>query len=446
MQEKQATGLDTRMLAPVYAGVCVIICQFFAPWVTIPMLKRCRLPNTYSVFHSGELIRNIQTAAQECTRIEMEPLTQREFSGLLTISSCLKVASLLIICLMLLVIASVLIRKTKSKTVVRICFGFHLIYNLGICGLGVLLNLLVNQKMGRPNTFFNLSIHSEVLVTSWIYGQILLSVILLFAAGKLLTLRESYVPQMYVERTMHKDRRVSYRTWTALALILFAIPLVIFFGIYFLGDRSNIFIGLCIICLAMLPFIMVFEGRKPQARELLIIAVMSGLAVVGRMAFFMLPQFKPITGIVIIAGIGLGAEAGFLTGAVSGFVSNFFFGQGPWTPWQMFAFGIIGFLAGLLFHRNKWLKHTNKYVRLVLECLYGGLATLFIYGFILDFSGVLTMTANGITWEALLAKVASGFVFNLIHATSTVVTLLFLAQPMEKKLDRIKKKYGILEV
>ena len=101
---------------------------------------------------------------------------------------------------------------------------------------------------------------------------------------------------------------------------------------------------------------------------MLLIAVMAAIAVVGRMAFFMLPQFKPVTAIVIITGISLGAEAGFLTGAVAGFVSNFFFGQGPWTPWQMFAFGIIGFLAGLLF-RGKREKYKKS--KLIL-CLYGG--------------------------------------------------------------------------
>ena len=92
----------------------------------------------------------------------------------------------------------------------------------------------------------------------------------------------------------------------------------------------------------MLPFFLVFENRRPQAREVVVIAVMAALAVAGRAAFFMLPQFKPTAAIVIIAGVGLGAEAGFLTGALAGFVSNFFFGQGPWTPWQMFAFGIPG--------------------------------------------------------------------------------------------------------
>lgn len=446
MQSKQATGLDTRMLTPVYAGFFVIICQCFLPWLSIPMLKRCRLPSIYSIFSTDDFIRNIQTAAQNCERVEMEPLTQGELSILMTTSLWLKIGSLLVIASMVWVIVSVLIRKTEIKTTVRIGFALNLIYHLCICVLGVLTNFLLNQKMGIANTFFNLSIHSKTQLTSWIYGQIVLSVILMFAAGKLLTLHESDSPKMYVERTIKEDQRFSRRTWLAVAVILLAVPLVIFFGIYFLGERSNVFIGLCIVCLAMLPFMMVFESRKPQARELLIIAVMAGIAVVGRMAFFMLPQFKPTTAIVIIAGMGLGPEAGFLTGAVSGLVSNFFFGQGPWTPWQMFAFGIIGFLAGLLFHKNKWLNLLNKNVKLVIVCLYGGIATLCIYGFIMDFSGILTMTANGITWEALLAKVVSGFLFNLIHASSTVITLLFLSQPMEKKLNRIKKKYGILEL
>ena len=195
----------------------------------------------------------------------------------------------------------------------------------------------------------------------------------------------------------------------------------------------------------MTPFAMVFEDRKPQARELLLIAVMSGIAVAGRMAFFMVPQFKPVTAVVIIAGIGLGAEAGFLTGAVSGFVSNFFFGQGPWTPWQMFSFGIIGFLAGLIFHRNKTLAKAREGVRRFWECFYGGFATLLIYGLLMDFSTIITYS-SGFSWEILMARIISGIPFNLIHAASTVIFLLFLARPMERKLDRIKKKYGILEV
>lgn len=434
------------MLTPVYAAVFTIFCQCFMPWISMPILKRCRVPGNYKVFETGTMIRNIQTAAKECSRVEMAPLTEQELSRMMQMRLGIQIASVLVIAAMVWVIASVLIRRTRSKTAVRIGFALNLCYGAGACVLVVLMNLLINGKMGQPNSFFNLTVHSKVQLTSWIYGQMLLSILMLSLAGKLLSLEENPEPQKYVERRIREDRRVSRRTWMAIAMILVAIPLAIFFGVYFMGDRGYVFIGLCIVCLAMVPFAMVFEDRKPQARELLLIAVMSGIAVAGRMAFFMIPQFKPVTAVVIIAGIGLGAEAGFLTGAVSGFVSNFFFGQGPWTPWQMFAFGIIGFLAGILFHRNRWLKKLDERIQLGLQCMYGGLATLVIYGLIMDLSGVLTMTANGISWEAMLAKVISGLPFNAIHGLSTVIFLLFLAGPMEKKLDRIKKKYGILEV
>ena len=211
-------------------------------------------------------------------------------------------------------------------------------------------------------------------------------------------------------------------------------------GFFFLNDRSDYFISICVIILSMLPFFLVFENRRPQAREIVVIAVMAGLAVAGRAAFFMLPQFKPTAAIVIITGISLGGEAGFLTGALAGFVSNFFYGQGPWTPWQMFSFGIIGFLAGLLFRRKrgKW-----KYFR-VWTCLYGGLAALMIYGFLMDTSTVF-MGMGAVHETAFLAAYLSGLPMNIIHGTASAVFLAILGEPMMRKLDRIKKKYGILE-
>ena len=308
-------------------------------------------------------------------------------------------------------------------------------------------NLFINERMGRESNFINLTIHSYIQLTAWQYAQLILSVLMLIWAGKLLDTQAEYEVQKYIERSVKKDRGMGKRTLTAMVLILVAIPFVIFFGIFFLNDRSEIFISLCIIGLAMIPFFMVFEERKPQAREILLIAVMAAIAVAGRMAFFMLPQFKPVAAIVILAGVGLGAEAGFLTGAMAGFVSNFFFGQGPWTPWQMFSFGIIGFLAGLLFRspgkrsgsRKKEWRHK------ILLCIYGGLSTLVIYGFFMDTASV-TMVGQDLSWQAFAASYATGFPFNVIHGTSTVIFLFFLTIPMERKLDRIRKKYGILEV
>ena len=125
-----------------------------------------------------------------------------------------------------------------------------------------------------------------------------------------------------------KERKLSKRTLVASILILFVIPITILYGVFGLNDRKYYYISIAILIYTMLPFIMVFEKRKPQAREILIISVLSAIAVAGRGAFFMIPQFKPVVAIVIISGVCFGAEAGFLVGAMTGFVSNFFFGQG----------------------------------------------------------------------------------------------------------------------
>ncbi|GMK37363.1 hypothetical protein PCCS19_04160 [Paenibacillus sp. CCS19] len=240
------------------------------------------------------------------------------------------------------------------------------------------------------------------------------------------------------QQPMISPRIRNRRTLFASLLILIVIPATIALGIIVMDDRKYYFISLLIILYTIIPFAMVFEHRKPQARELIVIAVLSSIAVAGRSAFFMLPQFKPVLAIVIIAGVSLGPEAGFLVGAVTGFVSNFFFGQGPWTPWQMFSFGIIGFLAGILF-RVQWLRRSKLSL-----CIYGGLSAIVIYGGIMNFSS-LSMVDGSYTKESIIAIYMSGFWFDLVHAAATVFFLFLLARPMLEKLDRIKSKYGIIE-
>lgn len=235
-----------------------------------------------------------------------------------------------------------------------------------------------------------------------------------------------------------RDRRISRRTWLSVLMIFIAIPLTIWAGIRFGGDRKYYLVSMAIVVYTIIPFFVSFEGRKPQAREIVVIATLAAIAVAGRAAFFMLPEFKPVVAIVIIAGVCFGGEAGFLVGAVTGFVSNFFFGQGPWTPWQMFAFGIIGFLAGICFRRG-WLG-TSK----LPLCIFGGLTTLCIYGPIMN-TASLFMWSSDITWAALLSMLATGLPFDLVHAVATVFFLSIFSQPMIEKLERIKLKYGIME-
>lgn len=171
--------------------------------------------------------------------------------------------------------------------------------------------------------------------------------------------------------------------------------------------------------------------RKMQTRDLVMIAVLSAITVAGRAAFYMLPNFKPVAAMVIICGVTLGAKSGFLVGCISMLVSNIFFGQGPWTPWQMLSYGLIGFFAGILFRQGR--------IRKTSLCVYGFLSVIFIFGGIMNLSAAVMYTSD-LTWEGLLAMYMSGLPFDLVQAGSTVLFLAIGAKPMIAKLERIKSK------
>jgi energy-coupling factor transport system substrate-specific component len=234
-------------------------------------------------------------------------------------------------------------------------------------------------------------------------------------------------------------RKHSLRLHTLLAALalLVVIPGTILGGVFYLGDRKYYFVSLLLILYSLLPFLVCFERRQPKPREIVLVAVLAAIAAAGRAAFFMLPQFKPLIAIVIISGVCFGAETGFLVGVTAVFVSNFFFGQGPWTPWQMFCCGIIGLGAGVLFAEG-----TLKKNRLLL-CLYGGFSTFFIYGTLMDVGALLMFTPQ-FSRAAFLTVYISGFWFNIIHSAATVLFLYLLSPAMIKKLERIKRKYGLL--
>lgn len=231
-------------------------------------------------------------------------------------------------------------------------------------------------------------------------------------------------------------KKLSRRTKFSLVAIFLCMPLVIYYGIKN-GDRSYLKVSLLLIFLAMAPFLLIFEGHKPQARELIIISVLIGLGVAGRGAFFMLPQFKPVAALVIISAVSFGPEVGFLVGSGTALVSNIFFSQGPWTPWQMFAFGMIGFVAGVFYRCG--LLRTNR----LSLCLFGFFSIFLIYGLIMNPASLLMFTPV-ISKEALIAVFISGAPMDLIHAISTVIFLAVLGKPMLEKLQHIKIKYGLI--
>ena len=266
------------------------------------------------------------------------------------------------------------------------------------------------------------------------YG-IMIACLLIFAFS---VSRRSVRPD-YLVQTPTEKRKLSKRTILATVLILLCIPVTLFVGEFYLAGNKYYFIILLVMLECMFPFFLIFEGRKPQPRELVIIAVLCAISVAGRMVFFMLPSFKPVLALVIISGVAFGGEAGFLVGAVTMLVSDVMFSAGPWTPWQMFAAGIVGFLAGVLF-RKGILRRSR-----VALCIFGALSAIIIYGGIMNPAAVL-IWAHEINREQIITSYVTGFPVDAVHAAATWIFLWFAAEPMLEKLDRIKVKYGIYEI
>ena len=225
-------------------------------------------------------------------------------------------------------------------------------------------------------------------------------------------------------------------TIAALIVFLLLIPATLLLGRQLPG-RSYYITGTLVIIEALVPFIMAFEGRKPQARELVVIAVLCAIAVAARAAI-PLPHFKPMFAVIILSGFAFGAETGFLVGAVSAFASNFFYGQGAYTPWQMMAYGAAGLAAGLFFQRG-WLKR-----RRLPMAIFGFFCVLLLVGPLLDTCSVF-LTLTEITPKTAWPLYLSGFPVNASQAVCTFITILLLGEPLLEKLDRVKLKFGFTE-
>ena len=219
-------------------------------------------------------------------------------------------------------------------------------------------------------------------------------------------------------------------------IFLLAVPATLILGSKIPGRWYYLTSTLIIIEL-LIPFFLKFEGRKPQARELVVIAVMCALAVAARVAI-PIPNFKAIYAIIMIAGIAFGPESGFLVGAVSALSSNFFLSQGPYTPWQMMAYGAGGMLAGFLFQKGRLPRKP------ILMGIVGFLGVLLFVGPLLD-TCTLFLTPISMNRSSILAIYISGFTVNISQGLSTFLVLFLLGNPMLEKLDRIKVKYGMME-
>jgi energy-coupling factor transport system substrate-specific component len=219
-------------------------------------------------------------------------------------------------------------------------------------------------------------------------------------------------------------------------MLLVVIPATLLLGMKLPG-RSYYLLSAVVAIEILIPFFMAFEGRRPQPRELVTVAVMSALVTIARVAV-PLPSFKPTFAVIMLAGIAFGPETGFIVGALGALGSDFFYGQGPFTPWQMMAYGMAGLLAGFVFQRN-WLPRKNWVMGVF--CF---VCTVLFIGPLLDTSTV-TIIATKFTWENMLPIYASGLPVNVSQGACSFLTMLLFGNAILEKLERVKTQYGMME-
>lgn len=173
------------------------------------------------------------------------------------------------------------------------------------------------------------------------------------------------------------------------------------------------------------------EVSRPGIRQVVPCVVLGAAAAAGRVMFAPIPNVKPVCAIAIIAGASFGRQCGFAVGALAAFASNAFFGQGPWTPWQMYSWGLVGFLAGVI-------APTGLFERPVPRAALG-LAAGLVYGIVMD-TWNLVGFVHPITLPAALANYALGLPHNLTHGVATAVFLSLIYRPWHAMLRRVAER------
>jgi energy-coupling factor transport system substrate-specific component len=178
-----------------------------------------------------------------------------------------------------------------------------------------------------------------------------------------------------------------------------------------------------------------YERSHPSARVLALVATLAALAALGRIAFAPLPNVKPTTDIVLLSGYVLGGAPGFVVGAVGALASNLFFGQGPWTPWQMAGWGLAGLIgAGLA---RVWGRELGR-VTLAVVCALAGLA----YGAVMNVSMWVTYSGDH-SAAKLWFYFTTSFPFDLAHALGNAAFCLAFGPAVVRALRRYRMRFEV---
>ena len=221
------------------------------------------------------------------------------------------------------------------------------------------------------------------------------------------------------------------KTLSLLPLAL--IPVMIVLGAVIGGGKYLLYVGYGVTVPALAAFFLTFEKKETDTLRLVILAVTVALSSAGRVLFAALPAFKPVSALTVLAGMWFGGEAGFLVGSLSALLSGFYFGLGPWLPFQMLAWGLIGLFAGLL---RKPLKKS-----LPLLCVYGAVSGI-TYSLLMDVF-MAVWKDGGLTGKNLLLYLTASLPTTAVYLVSNVVFLLLLRKPVGNAFERAITKYGM---
>jgi energy-coupling factor transport system substrate-specific component len=190
-----------------------------------------------------------------------------------------------------------------------------------------------------------------------------------------------------------------------------------------------------LVCLALGAGFVWYERTRPSSRVLALVGTLAALAALGRLAFAPLPDVKPTTAIVVISGYALGGAPGFAIGAVAALSSNMFYGQGPWTPWQMLGWGLAGVIGALLARAGG--RSLGRWP-LALAC---GLAAI-VFNLLADLSIWVTYSGD-LSWSRFLLIETAGLWFNVTHVVASIVFFLIFGPTLITILERFRTRLDV---
>lgn len=225
-----------------------------------------------------------------------------------------------------------------------------------------------------------------------------------------------------------------YRLSRALELpALLVVPIVLIFCMA--SDiRATAALTLLSVVLVIVLMLGSLELSRLALKQILPVVVCAAVAAAGRVLFAPFPDVKPVTAICIVAGAVLGRQGGFATGALAALTSNFFFGQGGWTPWQMYAWGLIGYLSAIF--AEKGLLDSKP------KALAWGFAAAILFGLIMDGMHVVGYV-RPFTWPGAAAALLASLPLDCLHGAATVAFLAFIWDPWRRQLKRVLAKYAL---